>query len=487
MAESAHMEKCAFDLESATIINQRRMEILDRLLVDLKPLELKSAVDTGCGIGIFSQHLAGLGMQVVAFDARSENIAEAKKRFPRLQFNTRDIEDPKVLELGSFDLALCFGLLYHLENPSRAIRNLHGLTKKVLIIESMIAPHKRPMGVLIAEGASETQSLCSVALVPSEAYLVDMLYRAGFPTVYRTTELPNHEDFKPTLLHHRRRTILVASKVRLESPLLRPISEQRVTLNTWHRRVWISPRMARLGWILVRFLRLSPREKLWALWTRLLPGVPLLTHLDFGSLWLAWNDALSKLIYTHVPFEKNEQEFVKRFLASGMTVFDVGAHHGIYTLLASRLVGQDGRVVAFEPSPREVKRLRWNLALNRCKNCMVEQVAVGRAYHDVEFHVCLGQRTGFNSLRPPDVQELTRTIKVHATTLDRYTTMHQIDHIDFLKTDTEGGDLDVLKGAAHILNSASPPIIMCEVQDRRARQWGYNAREILEYVENHGY
>jgi FkbM family methyltransferase len=58
---------------------------------------------------------------------------------------------------------------------------------------------------------------------------------------------------------------------------------------------------------------------------------------------------------------------------------DIGAHHGLYTLLASRRVGRRGMVVAFEPSPRERRRLAKHLRVNRCANVEVEACAVGDA------------------------------------------------------------------------------------------------------------
>ena len=59
---------------------------------------------------------------------------------PNIPFETRDIEDSSVAQLGPFDLVLCFGLLYHLESPLRAIRHLRKLTGKVLLLESMCIP-----------------------------------------------------------------------------------------------------------------------------------------------------------------------------------------------------------------------------------------------------------------------------------------------------------------------------------------------------------
>jgi len=83
------------------------------------------------------------------------------------------------------------------------------------------------------------------------------------------------------------------------------------------------------------------------------------------------NDVCSDAIFTD-SFEKAEIHFVENFLKEGMTVLDIGAHHGFYTILASKKVGPSGRVIAFEPSPRERRRLLLHLKLNQCSNVKVE-------------------------------------------------------------------------------------------------------------------
>jgi FkbM family methyltransferase len=76
-------------------------------------------------------------------------------------------------------------------------------------------------------------------------------------------------------------------------------------------------------------------------------------------------------------FEVTEVRLLQKFLHPGMTVMDVGAHHGWYTLLASKHVGKRGKVIAFEPSPRECRRLEKHLRFNRCSNVHLERCAAG--------------------------------------------------------------------------------------------------------------
>jgi SAM-dependent methyltransferase len=169
-------------------------------------------VDVGCGVGYFSNALALMGLNVAAFDGRDENLTEARKRYPEIVFSRYDIEDIRVSELEPRDFVLCFGLLYHLENPFMAIRNLSSLTKKFLLIESMVAPFDQPLAVLVDEVHSVDQSMNFVAFVPSEKALVKMLYKAGFISVFRALKLPDHADFKESLSCKRRRGIFIASK-----------------------------------------------------------------------------------------------------------------------------------------------------------------------------------------------------------------------------------------------------------------------------------
>lgn len=215
------MQTFVFDMEHAVRLAESKRDFLQMFVPDLIRAEgLQTALDVGCGLGFFSGYLSGMSLKVVAFDSRSSNVAEATKRNSEISFHVHDVEDSAVSELGSFDLVLCLGLLYHLENPFCAIRNLCSLTKKHLIIETMVAPYELLVAALHTEGAGEDQSLHWIALIPSEMCFVNMLYKAGFRAVYRTKVLPKHEDFRSHLMRRKVRTVLVASKTGLQLPIL---------------------------------------------------------------------------------------------------------------------------------------------------------------------------------------------------------------------------------------------------------------------------
>jgi FkbM family methyltransferase len=478
-----------FDRRHYLELIQARGQTIGRLVRTLKPaLGLANAVDAGCGVGFFAQVLHECGLYVRGFDGRLENVVEARKRFPKIAFGQGDIQDPDIVRAGRFDLVLCFGLLYHLENPLLAIRHLRALTGKGLLLESMCLPGNRPDMVLREEPAQGDQSLTEIALYPSEGCLVKMLYRAGFSGVYRIAALPDHDDFRETLEHARRRTVLFASLAPIRLLGLEIVAEPREESDPWAKTVEPSPRLT-IPHRIRRFVRRPPRQKYLSVAfraRRVFHEMPIPLRLPFGAWWLAEKSALDhELIYK--SFEESEIHFVEKLLRPGMTVLDIGAHHGLYTLLTSKRVGPRGRVIAFEPSPRERRRLLRHLRVNLCSNVLVVPCALGDHTGEADLFLVEGRDDWFNSLRPPVVEERTCTVRVEVRRLDDVLAELGISQVDFIKLDVEGAELSFLHGATKLLQGASRPAILTEVQDLRTQAWGYPAREIIQFLLRAGY
>jgi FkbM family methyltransferase len=449
-------------------------------------LRLATALDAGCGVGFFSQILQECGLRVEGFDGRTENVIEARKRFPEISFEKGDIESADILALGKFDLTLCFGLLYHLENPMLAIRHLRALTGKGMLLESMCIPGNGAGMVWREEPAAADQSLTDVALYPSQACLVKMLYRAGFATVYRLAELPDHDDFRETPLHARRRTVLFAAVEPVRVGGFEKIAEPHGAVDPWSKIT--SGDGASISTRISGFLRRPWREQYISLAQRvrrMFPEMPIPLRLPSGAWWLAQKSALDDDLI-HEGFEDAEMAFAERMLRTGMTVLDVGAHHGLYTLLASKRVGSAGRVIAFEPSARERKRLRRHLRLNRCKNVVVESCALGDKRGEADLFVVEGREDWCNSLRTPQMDARTSTERVAVEPADDALRRLRIERVDFIKLDIEGAELSFLQGACRTL-AKSRPVILAEVQDLRCQPWGYAAREIIGFLARANY
>jgi FkbM family methyltransferase len=476
-----------FDEKHYLELIEARGALIRRIVPELKKvLGMTSALDAGCGSGFFAQLLSDCHLNVLGIDGRQVNVDEAGKRYKGISFQTRDIEDPSIRQLESFDLVVCFGLLYHLENPLKAIRNLRILTRKVLLLESMCLPSAQPLALLRHEFTASDQSLTDLAFYPSEGCIVKMLYRSGYPHVYRIVPAPDHEDFRDTPQHFRRRIALCAALEPVNLQGLISIAEPPEPPDPWRKE---TSRARRLLAGVRKFMSKSTAGKVDSVAFRLryfLPQKTELTTLPFGSKWVSRDGALDRELKSGT-FENHEMGFVSCFLREGMNVLDIGAHHGLYTLLASKLVGRSGKVFAFEPSPRERKRLKQHLKLNACANVKVEDFALGSVDGLADLFVVDGEEDYCNSLRPPAVRAKTRKVAVEISTLDGFLERERIGRVDFIKIDVEGAELEVLKGASKLLDSRERPVFLIEVYDTRTTPWGYRARDIVRFLDRHGY
>jgi SAM-dependent methyltransferase len=238
----------SFDSEQTQSYTRVRQAIISEFLDAARGIvHLQSAVDVGCGVGYFSKFIFDRGLDVIAIDGREENAREGRRRYPQISFLTRNVEDPALPALGVFDLVLCVGLLYHLENPFRAIRNLHALTGKVLIVESMCAPGGDPSLQLLDEYQEDNQGLNYVALYPTESCLVKMMYRAGFLFVYGFKTLPDNQVFRNTETRHKERVMLVATKASLEIANLQLLKEFSRDWDIWATAPnWLTSKLLRV-------------------------------------------------------------------------------------------------------------------------------------------------------------------------------------------------------------------------------------------------
>jgi FkbM family methyltransferase len=479
-------------------LHAARCEMTRRVVGELKAeMGLANALDAGCGTGSGTQALQKCGLYVRGFDASMANVVEARERYPRIPFGHAGLDDAEIGRLGKFDLVLCLGALHRSENPMLAIRNLRALSGKGLLLESMCLPDEQAGMMLCTEtwrmkegtesGAAELGE-SDMVLYPGESCLIKMLYRAGFAAVYRVAGPPEHDDFRETPEHARRRMVLFAAA---EAETVEARSLERVAEPHDHRDPWARENRTEVEAVsnalprrIQRFLRKPARTQYISLAQHsrnVFPEMPIPLRLAFGAWWLAGRGALDhELIYN--GFEATETGFVERYLQPGMTVLDIGAHHGLYTLLASKRVGPSGRVIAFEPSPRERRRLRQHVRINGCANVSVEGVALGDHAGEADLFLVEGLQDWCNSLRRPEVEERTCVVRVEVRPLDEVLRELGVSRVDFIKLDVEGAELSFLRGAAKLLAGGSRPVILAEVQDLRTRPWGYPAREIIKYL-----
>lgn len=219
----------SFDTAAAGRINAARLAHVAALGL---PIDGRTVLDVGGGPGHLAQFFVERGCTVVSTDGRVENTRRARDLYPELDARQLDVEDASaVAALGTFDVVFCYGLLYHLENPLLALRNLAAATRDLLLIETMVCDSTKPVVLLDDETLSWNQGLRGLGCRPSPAWIAMALDRIGLHHVYAPTGVPDFPDYvfewRDDLAWqrdgHPLRCTFVASRKPLESSMLTPL------------------------------------------------------------------------------------------------------------------------------------------------------------------------------------------------------------------------------------------------------------------------
>ncbi len=234
-------------------------------------------------------------------------------------------------------------------------------------------------------------------------------------------------------------------------------------LGAWIRLARVIPRG---GFPLVRAsAALLPTLRNWPIELKLVPGVTVRGDLR-ESVWYAlWK-------YGCYPHQRGEDRLVSSFLRSGDVVWDVGANIGYTAALYSHLVGESGRVIAFEPGPRAFEFLQ------RTTHGMPNVEAVNLAVSDGpgELWFVEERRLDRSAVVPADSPEA--TTRVPADSLDSFaSSSDRCPAPTFIKIDVEGHEDSVFRGAANTITTHRPVIEFEALSDDElAKSRGHVAR-----------
>lgn len=177
----------------------------------------------------------------------------------------------------------------------------------------------------------------------------------------------------------------------------------------------------------------------------------------------------SSVMYYGLP-DPMEMRFLLRFLSAGDVFLDVGAHLGLYTVLASSVAGV--HVVALEPSTAAFARLQENIELNSIHDQVTAiQQAAGNQVGQARLSMGCDAMNGLS-------HEFEQSEEVAITTVDHLLGQLNRGEVAAMKVDVEGFELDVLDGARTMINRCHPAIVV-EVNDPEkigafARHAGYS-------------
>lgn len=177
---------------------------------------------------------------------------------------------------------------------------------------------------------------------------------------------------------------------------------------------------------------------------------------------------LSETIDLGLYLNRYEPEVVaaiERFCRPGFTVLDIGANIGAHALRLAKIVGESGRVYAFEPTNYAYGKLARNISLNQFKNILPMQVVLS----DQNLSQ---QRIHFRSSWPTNGRPVEQESIVDFVKLDDWCNKEHLKQVDLIKLDVDGNEYSVIMGAKALLASQRP-IILMEV-------WGPNFSDPLK-------
>jgi FkbM family methyltransferase len=190
-----------------------------------------------------------------------------------------------------------------------------------------------------------------------------------------------------------------------------------------------------------------------------------------------------KQLLLHGVHEKCATELCKHVIKKGDIIVDVGAHVGYYTLLFARLVGEKGKVFAFEPDPENFALLMRNIEANEYRNVVAVRKAVSNKSEIAKLFLC-PDNTGDHRIH--NSCDSRQSIEVETTSLDEFF-KNKCSKIDLIKMDIEGAEMLALQGSTKLLEKNESLQIITEFWPRSLRIFGFSPKEYLDELTERGF
>jgi FkbM family methyltransferase len=198
-------------------------------------------------------------------------------------------------------------------------------------------------------------------------------------------------------------------------------------------------------------------------------------------------DLIQRYLYLFGEWEPHMAHWLRGRLRPGDGFVDVGANIGVYAVLAARLVGPAGRVVAVEASPDFHRRVLLHAGLNGCANVRAVNAAVSDRRRMLTFVLASSRNMGANSIVPYD-GPAESTFESEAVPLADLLRPEEVATARVIKVDVEGAEGGVVRGMEPLLDRLRPDAeVVMEVTPERMAQLGDSADELRAIMRNHGF
>ena len=190
--------------------------------------------------------------------------------------------------------------------------------------------------------------------------------------------------------------------------------------------------------------------------------------------------------YFESDYEKENVAFLTKICKPGMTVIDIGAHLGLMSVIIAKLIGENGKVYAFEPTPKTFLLLKKIISLNNFDKTIIPfNKAASNFTGLVDFFVDENEGSNANSL--VNRKDKNRTSqKMEVDTLDNIVDNLKLEKLDLVKIDAEGSELDVMNGAKKIIEKYKPIIILA-IHPPLIKNNNQKTEDIFDLIQSIGY
>jgi len=191
----------------------------------------------------------------------------------------------------------------------------------------------------------------------------------------------------------------------------------------------------------------------------------------------------AKIIYVFRAAYERELHLLSRFLSNGDVFVDVGANYGVYTAVASRLVGSSGRVLSFEPAAHAYAVLQHNIEIGDLDNVSAFRVALSNRREEMILRLredastnAIAHAAGTGESFEP----------ITTSTLDEELAREPAGRVHVLKLDVEGAEELVLRGALSVLQ-CSTPVVLFEINTEASQMLGLQPDGAWNLLRSHEY
>lgn len=198
--------------------------------------------------------------------------------------------------------------------------------------------------------------------------------------------------------------------------------------------------------------------------------------------WLNTTSYIDQLIIKEGIFEPESTNIVRKIVKDGDFTIDVGGNIGYYTVILSKLVGNSGKVICFEPTVFYGKVLSANLEANNIQNVNFHNFGLSDKTQKLQIEIGDSSAT----IHSFGKKQLNFTEKIHLVTLDDFMEKNPLPRIDFIKLDIDGHEPLFLEGARKTIEKYNP-IILMEISHLHYLEAGFTAWDFYDSLVKKGF